>query len=203
MSEITEIVMQVEAADIIKAPVDTTLTIADMAADAKAAGDLIRQNTAAIAALEESDADKVPKPETSPDGTLGQLLQTNGDGTTKWVTQGTPTDAQVATAVGGWLEDHPEVTTTVQDGAVGWDKLAPALKLAAETIPGTTQKCVFTSAGVIQEIRHESGNTALRVDAFTITDTTITETRTLATGQKLTLTTTLATKQTSVVYSET
>ena len=38
--------MEVSAGQVIPAPVDDTLTIRGMAADAKAAGDLIRQNTA-------------------------------------------------------------------------------------------------------------------------------------------------------------
>lgn len=35
----------------------------------------------------------------------------------------TPTDAQVSSAVNNWLADHPEATTTVQDGAVTVKKL--------------------------------------------------------------------------------
>ena len=34
-----------------------------------------------------------------------------------------PTDAQVNTAVSSWLTDHPEATTTVQDGSVSVEKL--------------------------------------------------------------------------------
>lgn len=37
---------------------------------------------------------------------------------------GQPTDEQVATAVSGWLDEHPEATTTVADGSVTTDKLA-------------------------------------------------------------------------------
>lgn len=193
--------LEVSAGVMIKAPVDSTLTQGGMAADAKAAGDAIRQNTADIAALEDEAAGKLPKPAT--DGTEGQLLKANGDGTTSWTNQGTPTAAQVEAAVATWLTAHPEATTTVEDGAVGWAKLDKALKLAAETIPGTTQKPTFSAAGVIQQIVHEgAGGAAVRTDTFTITSSAITEVRALATGQKLTLTTTLATKQTSIVYSE-
>ena len=200
--ETIELEMEVEAGVTIKAPIDSTLTMAGVAADAKAAGELIRENAAAIEALEGTAEGKVPKPAT--EGMAGQLLQTNGDGTTQWTTQGTPTAAQVEAATAAWLAAHPEATTTVQDGAVGWEKLSAAMKLAADTIPGTTQKPTFTTAGVIQQIIHEgAGGAAVRTDVFTVTSTTITEVRTLATGQKLTLTTTLATKQTSIVYSET
>lgn len=48
---------------------------------------------------------KVNKP--SSDGIQGQLLQTNGDGTTKWVNSGTPSSAQVDAAVEAWLSEHP------------------------------------------------------------------------------------------------
>ena len=46
--------MEVSAGQVMPAPVDDTLTIRGMAADAKATGDLIRQNTADIAALQEA-----------------------------------------------------------------------------------------------------------------------------------------------------
>ncbi len=58
-------------------------------------------------------AAKVNKPTGSPNGTSGQLLRTNGDGTTTWVDEGTPTDTQVTDAVDDWLTAHPEATTTV------------------------------------------------------------------------------------------
>lgn len=74
---------------------------------------------------------KVNKPILSPNGTSGQLLRTNGDGTTAWVDQGTPTDEQVGDAVSAWLAAHPEATTTVEDGsltdakftALTWEKI--------------------------------------------------------------------------------
>lgn len=38
------------------------------------------------------------------------------------IPEGGPTDAQVSSAVSSWLADHPEATTTVQDGAVSPQK---------------------------------------------------------------------------------
>lgn len=61
-------------------------------------------------------------------GTNGQLLRTNGDGTTSWVDEGLPTDAQTAAALSDWLNDHPEAVTTVQDGSITEAKLNSALK---------------------------------------------------------------------------
>lgn len=58
-------------------------------------------------------------------GTAGQLLRTEGNGKTKWVNAGTPTQAQVEQAVNDWLDDHPEATTTVENGSVTNAKLYP------------------------------------------------------------------------------
>jgi len=63
------------------------------------------------------------------DGTDGQLLRTKGDGTTEWVDVGLPTDEQTADAVSAWLDEHPEATTTVQDGSLTEAKLSDSLKL--------------------------------------------------------------------------
>lgn len=57
-------------------------------------------------------------------GVDGQILRTNGDGTTEWVNVGTPTEEQINDAVADWLDDHPEATTTVQDGAITKQKFA-------------------------------------------------------------------------------
>ena len=69
---------------------------------------------------------KVNKPVS--EGTSGQILRTNGNGTTTWVSVGLPTDAQTESAVNDWLKDHPEATTTVQDGAITYQKLDSSLQ---------------------------------------------------------------------------
>ena len=66
---------------------------------------------------------KVNKPSTNPNGTSGQLLRTNGDGSTQWVDQGLPTDEQTTNAINAWLDAHPEATTTVQDESLTINKL--------------------------------------------------------------------------------
>lgn len=45
------------------------------------------------------------------------------DGNVEWVEQGLPTDEQTANAVKDWLYEHPEATTTVQDGSITENKL--------------------------------------------------------------------------------
>ena len=74
-----------------------------------------------LQAVEETVLGKLNRPATN--GTAGQILRTNGDGTTSWITEGTPTDEQVAEAVEDWLEDHPDATTTVEDGSITRAKL--------------------------------------------------------------------------------
>ena len=72
----------------------------------------------------------LPKDENNqPDnGTAGQLLRTNGDGSTDWVDEGLPTDAQTAQAVSDWLDAHPDATTTVADGSLTEAKFTDGLK---------------------------------------------------------------------------
>ena len=60
-------------------------------------------------------------------GTSGQVLRTNGDGSTEWASVGLPTDAQTEQAVSAWLDAHPDATTTVTDGAITEPKVAGAL----------------------------------------------------------------------------
>lgn len=78
-------------------------------------------------------SDKVPYP-IDPDskyGTSGQVLRTKGNGATEWASVGLPTDEQTAQAVSDWLDNHPEATTTVQDGSLTEAKFSAALKLKA------------------------------------------------------------------------
>ena len=63
---------------------------------------------------------KLDKPTVT--GENGQIL-TYQDGATEWSDVGTPTDAQVESAVSDWLDDHPEATTTVEDGSITNEKL--------------------------------------------------------------------------------
>ena len=65
-------------------------------------------------------------------GTNGQLLRTKGDGKTEWADVGLPTDKQTAEAIEAWLDDHPEATTTVQDGSLTDAKFTETLKYQTE-----------------------------------------------------------------------
>lgn len=146
-------------------PIDTSLSIAGAAADAKETGDQINQvkselsteETARINAINGEltarknadnilsinkiniplDADNHPT-----NGTSGQMLRTNGDGSTEWVDEGLPTDEQTAEAVTKWLDEHPEATTTVQDGAITVAKLGSELQAKQATIINTYNEFV-------------------------------------------------------------
>ena len=67
-------------------------------------------------------------------GTTGQVLRKKSDTDfdVEWASVAAPTDAQVETAVTDWLDDHPEATTTVEDGAITPPKLDYALSEAVE-----------------------------------------------------------------------
>lgn len=136
-ADLPKISFGLNAAQTVQAPVDATLSVSGKAADAKATGDRLNALDSEVDALTESDAAKVVKPAT--DGTAGQILQTNGDGTTSWINRNVPTDEQTAEAVTEWLNAHPEATTTVQDGSITEAKLNSSL--IAEIVP------VFTDDG--------------------------------------------------------
>ena len=80
-----------------------------------------------VATITYGMADKVEKPRGEGHGASGQLLSTNGDGTTQWVDPVAVSDDQVGEAVSDWLNDHPEATTTVADGSITEEKLSPEL----------------------------------------------------------------------------
>ena len=47
--------------------------------------------------------------------------------------KGNPTDEQVSSAVGDWLENNPDATTTVQDGSITEEKLSEELAAKINT----------------------------------------------------------------------
>lgn len=80
-------------------------------------------------------------------------------------------------------------------------ELKSAFALFQENIPGTVQTIAFDSAGNVQSITHMEGITAVRTDVFTFGASTITEVRTLATGESLTIITNTDTLETTTTYA--
>lgn len=112
--------------------VDNTLSVTGAAADAKKTGDELTELNERTDDLKSDFNYILPRKVNQPlngnlqpvNGTNGQVLRTKGDGSTEWATVGLPTDAQTAEAVEAWLDEHPEATTTVEDGSITVPKLS-------------------------------------------------------------------------------
>ena len=83
---------------------------------------------------------KVNAPTTDRNGQLGDYLISNGDGTTSWKPLDMEIESEIIEQVNNWLEEHPEATTTVQDGAITFPKLDENLQSVVynpDVFPGT------------------------------------------------------------------
>lgn len=119
----------------------------------------------------------------------------------------------IESAVSDWLDDHPEATTTVEDGSITKAKLDSDLQetvddvgdlkneingltveemLLRSDLPGTTVTITFDSNDNPVSIVHSANGTTVRTDAFVWGTDTVTETRT-ASDKYITITTDLAT----------
>ena len=97
------------------------------------------------------------------------------------------------------LEDGQTLLAAV-DGKMS--DLKSAIALQEETIPDTTQTITFDASGNVSSIVHKDGsNNTIRSDAFTFGTNTITEVRTLYTGETLTIVTNTDTLVTTVTYA--
>jgi hypothetical protein len=76
-----------------------------------------------------------------------------------------------------------------------------AFALFQENIPGTVQTIAFDSAGNIQSVTHKENNVVVRTDVFTFAASTITEVRTLASGESLTIVTNTDTLETTTTHA--
>lgn len=56
------------------------------------------------------------------------ITYTDGTSSTFQVTNGSSDEAYIASIIGAWLDEHPEATTTVQNGVVTYEKLADDVK---------------------------------------------------------------------------
>ena len=120
--------------------------------------------------------------------------------------------SQLNTEVANWLNNNVDPvgsavivdsSLTIQGAAadakvVG--NLKSAMNLLHDEIPTTVQTYVFTD-GSVSQVLHKSGNTTVRTDTFTYATNTITEVRTLKTGESLTIVTNLQTLETTVTYA--
>lgn len=118
--------------------IDNTLSVQDAPADAKKVGDELTQIKQDLeiqqSRAETAQALKINKPVTNPNGTNGQILQTDGQGGTVWVNK--QTDEQIANAVTGWLDDHvvPGSSTIVVDDSLNIQGAAADAKKTGDEI---------------------------------------------------------------------
>lgn len=127
--------------------------------------------------------------------------------------------ADIQESVEDWLDDHPEATTTVQDGSVTKAKLDSNLQstvddvsdlksalndigLLDEMIMGTVQTISFDQSGNVSQITHSRNGAVVRTDVFTFGANAITEVRTLAaTGESVTIVTNTTTLETTITHT--
>lgn len=79
----------------------------------------VEDNTLGISELNKDKENKVDKPFVTDDGKIPRAKS----GDVEWVEVGQPTDEQTNSAVTKWLDEHPEATTTVQDGSIEESKI--------------------------------------------------------------------------------
>ena len=95
-----------------------------------------------------------------------------------------------------------KITVNGTDYDIHDSKSTINILLLSDEIPNTVQSVSFDSNGNVSSISHVSGSTTIRTDAFTFGTGTITEVRTLNTGENLTIITNLTTLQTTITYSD-
>ena len=88
------------------------------------AGEAVREADKNLAGkIDKLKEDKVDKPSVADNNKIPRAK----GGEVEWVELGQPTDEQTNSAVTNWLDDHPEATTTVQDGSITEIKIDESL----------------------------------------------------------------------------
>lgn len=80
------------------------------------------------------------------------------------------------------------------------DKLYAEFILFSDDVPNTVQTYIFVD-GAVSQVLHKHDTTTIRTDLFTYSAESITEMRTLNTGESLTIVTNLTTLETTVTFS--
>lgn len=112
---------------------------------------------------------------------------------------GSATNAAASAAAAQAVKDSiPADYTELSENV---DGLKVVNKLHMDEIDGTTQTIAFDAAGNVSQIVHSANGVAVRTDAFTFGMNTITEVRTLNTGESLTIVTNTNTLVTTVTYA--
>lgn len=134
--------------------------------------------------------------ETARDAAAGSATAAAGSATA--ADQSAQAAAASAQAAEDVAESIPEDYSQLSADVTG---LKSAFALFQENIPGTVQTIAFDSAGNIQSVTHKENNVVVRTDVFTFASSTITEVRTLASGESLTIVTNTETLETTTTYA--
>ena len=97
-------------------------------------------------------------------GTSGQLLRVASGGGTEWSDVGAPTDAQVDTAVSTWLGNHPEATTTVQDGSITKVKLDSSLQQTVDEVGDLKSAINVIDNNIVKGLTSKETGTAYNIN---------------------------------------
>jgi hypothetical protein len=98
------------------------------------------------------------------------------------------------------LNEIQDAIIAAENTLAGMDTKALTDLLKTE-IENTTQNISFAEDGTVQSVTHMRNSSAVRTDVFTFTAASITEVRTLGTGQSLTIVTDLTTLQSVITYA--
>ena len=120
---------------------------------------------------ETAQALKINKPVTNPNGTQGQILQTDGQGGTSWVDG--MADEQIADAVTDWLDDHvtPGGSTIVVDDTLSIQSAAADAKKVGDEISNVRSDLLDLRGGVPANVR-KAFYTLFKCSLFTDTGLT-------------------------------
>lgn len=106
-------------------------------------------------------------------------------------------NAETATAAAAQAQAISAALPNAQDFAT----YVKVHMLLGDSVENTTQAYTFDGSGNLVQVTHTRDNTAIRTDAFTYGEGTVTEVRTLNTGETMTFVTTLATLATTITYA--
>jgi len=203
--------------------VDDTLSITGTAADAKAVGDEFTEIKADLGALTEpqrladgtdlntvltpgvymlhTDNSYLHKPTAdSEHGILEVWHEVFGNNVGRTFQRLTYTYKSGRTSIEVWVRTYSAFTSTWNAWVSTTGDLTHKLMLLSDDVPDTTQAYTFTD-GKVSQVTHSRNSVAIRTDAFTYGTGTITEVRTLNTGESLTIVTNLTTLETTVTYN--
>lgn len=126
---------------------------------------------------------------------------------TYWVEPSPVTDGEASESDLQLIQQAVDAAADLKDVKEILEEAAPIVESATERllhyeeIDDTIQTITFDSGGNVSEIVHAKNGNAVRTDTFVFGESTITETRTLSTGETLTIVTNLETLSTTVTYA--